>query len=470
MALAQKVLIGNVYYSLSSSDNTAAVCAQSYDSASNYAGVTNLYVPPIVVYQGTRYTVTSVSDRAFANCASLAAITLPNSLQRIDDYAFSGCAALVSVAIPNGVTSLGTGAFYNCRSIAYIRVPNGVTCIEPYTFMGCAGLLSVFLPATVTEIRAMAFSGCATLASIALPNALTAIPKEAFKGCAALQSIAIPNKVVFIADGAFADCTSLAAVRMSNSVTDLGEGVFVGCTALTRPVYNAHLFMYMPASFHGYFAIPNGIEAIMEGAFAGCAGLTNISIPASVTYIDDEAFIDCVNLPVFEGIRYADTYLVSVVDRYQPSYTVRPGTRWIAESAFAQMNWLQTVVLPASLTSVGEEAFRQCKNLRAIYNYADDPQDITWDVFAGPTEWKEGESYGPVDKSTCVLYVPYESVSKYQSAPVWSEFAHIQPIDAPETIDNVNADANAVKSILDGRLIIRRGDNAYTPTGIQINK
>lgn len=467
MAFAQRVLIGNVYYNLTQADKTAAICKQSSDST-NYAGVTSLYVPPIVIYQGTRYTVTRVDAHAFDNCASLTAITLPNSLLHIQEYAFANCTALTSITIPNGVTYIGSGAFSNCRSISNLRVPTGVTYIEPLTFADCAGLRSVILPANITEIRTMAFSGCAGLASISLPTALKRIDKEAFMGCAGLQILAIPDKVVYIADGAFTNCTGLTNIRMSNSVTDIGDGVFTGCTGLIRPVYNAHLFMFMPASFQGYFAIPNGVETVVEGAFAGCAGLTNISIPASVQFIDDEAFVDCVNLPVFEGIRYADTYVVGVTDRYLTSYVVRPGTRWLAERAFAQLNYLQTVVLPASLTSFGEEAFYQCRNLSAIYNYATEPQYITWDVFGGNTEWKEGEKYGPVDKSACVLYVPYQSLSKYKAAPIWSEFANILPINSPEGIDQTNANANAVKSIRDGRLIIRRGEKIYTATGTQI--
>ena len=58
--------------------------------------------------------VTSIGDRAFFACNSLAEVVIPNSVTNIGDRAFSFCSSLAEVVIPNSVTSIGEGAFENC--------------------------------------------------------------------------------------------------------------------------------------------------------------------------------------------------------------------------------------------------------------------------------------------------------------------------------------------------------------------
>jgi hypothetical protein len=58
----------------------------------------------------------------------------------------------------------------------------------------------------------------------------------------------------------------------------IADGVFAGCAGLTS------------------VTIPNSIRNIGGSAFSGCIGLTSVTIPASVTRIGNSAFSDCSNL------------------------------------------------------------------------------------------------------------------------------------------------------------------------------
>ena len=96
-----------------------------------------------------------------------------------------------------------------------------------------------------------------------------------------------------IGDGAFYNCTGLTSVTIPNSVTRIGWGAFCECTGLTSPVYNAHVFAFMPTAYSGAYTIPDGIESIAGGAFYNCTGLTSLTIPNSVTSIGRSAFYNC---------------------------------------------------------------------------------------------------------------------------------------------------------------------------------
>ena len=65
-----------------------------------------------------------ISDYAFANCAGLTNIVIPNSLTEIGEHAFDSCTGLSSIVIPKSVTKIGEDAFYN--TAWYNSQPNGL--------------------------------------------------------------------------------------------------------------------------------------------------------------------------------------------------------------------------------------------------------------------------------------------------------------------------------------------------------
>ena len=81
--------------------------------------------------------VTSIGDRAFFACNSLAEVVIPNSVTNIGDHAFSGCSSLAEVVIPNNVTNIGDRAFSFCSSLAEVVIPNSVTSIGEGAFEYC---------------------------------------------------------------------------------------------------------------------------------------------------------------------------------------------------------------------------------------------------------------------------------------------------------------------------------------------
>ena len=280
--------------------------------------------------------ITSIGDYAFSDCASLTSITIPDGVNLIGEWAFSDCISLASVTIGNSVTSIGTGAFCGCISLTNITIPNSVTSIEDSAFSRCTSLTSVTIGNGITSIGSYAFAGCTSLTRVTIGNGVTSIGGAAFYGCTSLKAFygkyassdnrclivdgvlnsfapaglteyTIPNSVTKIGDHAFSDCRSLTSVTIPDSVTSIEDWAFEGCTSLTTfygefassdnrcLIINGELNSFAPAGLSEY-TIPDSVTSIGGRAFCDCTSLTSITIPDSVTLIGSSAFSGCTSL------------------------------------------------------------------------------------------------------------------------------------------------------------------------------
>jgi predicted small secreted protein len=111
-------------------------------------------------------TITTIPNSAFADCASLTGVTIPNSVTNIEGSAFYNCTNLASITIPNSVTSIGDSAFNSCTSLASVTIGNRVASIGSGTFVNCTNLTSITIPNSVTSIGMEAFAGCTSLTRV----------------------------------------------------------------------------------------------------------------------------------------------------------------------------------------------------------------------------------------------------------------------------------------------------------------
>ena len=168
----ERVQIGDLYYNLDATNQTAEVTSQNSSSPYWSITITTAIIPSSVTYNSMTYSVTSIGRSAFRNCTGLTSVTIPNSVTSIEINAFSNCSGLTSVTIPNSVTSIGNTAFSNCSGLTSVTIPNSVTSIGIYVFDNCTGLTSIEIPNSVTSIGGGAFYGCSGLTSLKLSASL----------------------------------------------------------------------------------------------------------------------------------------------------------------------------------------------------------------------------------------------------------------------------------------------------------
>ena len=377
----ERVQIGDLYYNLDATSQTAEVTSQNSSYPYWSTTITTAIIPSSVEYNSVTYSVTNIGGWAFFGCTGLTSVTIPNGVTSIVNNAFYNCTSLTSVTIPNSVTSIGDGAFQICSgltsvtitdiaawcNIAFSSYSSNPLYYAKHLYVNNVEVTNLVIPEGVTSIGNFAFLGCSGLTSVTIPNSVTSIGDLAFQTCSGLTSVTIPNSVTSIGNGAFIDCTGLTSINVAsdNSNYCSVDGVLFNKDKTTLIQY--------PGSKQGAYTIPNSVTSIGEYAFLGCSGLTTVTIGNSVTSIGDWAFSDC--------------------------------------------SGLTSVTIPNIVTSIGSGAFYGCTSLTSVTCFATTPPQLNSYVFE------------EVDKSI-PLYVPAGSISAYQSADVWKDFTNILPIGA----------------------------------------
>ena len=108
---------------------------------SDYRGYEAVIVVPEVVYDGEEsYPVTKIGEGAFEDC-DMIAITLPQTITRIEKKAFKNCSNLAEIQLPGALERINEEAFYNCRSLTEIIIPRSVIYVHSDAFYNCSKLI-----------------------------------------------------------------------------------------------------------------------------------------------------------------------------------------------------------------------------------------------------------------------------------------------------------------------------------------
>lgn len=294
--------------------------------------------------------VRSIGERAFLECRNLNGdLTLPDSVQTIGAGAFQGCEKLSGdLTIPDSVVEIGEGAFRDCKNLnGTLTLGKNLRTIGKAAFSGCAFTGSLTIPEGVTEIANGTFSSSRSngmfTGTLTLPSTLKTIGAEAFAYTDFSGELLIPDGVTSIGAHAFKECDGFGGtLSLPDSIKTVGERAFYLCKGFTGLKLSASLTKIEERSFaHMYglkteVVIPEGVTELGEGAFV-CSYMPSVSLPSTLKKIGKQAF-------QFAGLT---------------KITLPNGLETIGDEAFDCWNVNKAIVIPASVKSIGKNAFRR---------------------------------------------------------------------------------------------------------------
>ena len=169
-----------------------------------------------------------------------------------------------------------------------------------------------------------------------------------YRGNYVAHEVVVPDtigssKVVAIGKNAFYQNIFITGITLPATVTTIDDYAFAGCTSLKA------------------ITLPDNLEVIGKGAFYGCTGLKSLTMGSKVETIDDNAFYKCTGMETInlsEGLNAIGEAAFFHCDSLT-EVVVPEGTVKIGKMAFYNCRSLATLTLPASIEEIGEYALRQ---------------------------------------------------------------------------------------------------------------
>lgn len=234
------------------------------------------------------------------------------------------------------------------------------------------------------KLKDNAFKGDLSITTIEIPDGVTEIGNAAFQGCTNLTSVTIPDSVTKIGDSAFYGCSNLTTITIGKGVNSIkvgsGSSDSFGRTKLTTITVDSENATYKSEGNAlldkagtklilgtASTVIPNTVTTIGNRAFLGREGLTTITIPASVTKIEDYAFsessLTTIEIPATVKSIGANAFMSC---KNLTTVTLNATIEIIAAGLFSQCSELASITIPSGVKEIGGSAFNKCEKLASI--------------------------------------------------------------------------------------------------------
>ena len=457
------------------SDNISYICVESGAAEKTAmlvkAPKTASVFASSIDFEKDTYALTTIGEAAFEGNTAFVNLVIPEGVKTIEAKAFNNCSKLHSVELPSTLEKIGDNAFHGC-SIAYLQnyvedpyeiadsvftdvVYNNATLYIPekatdkYASAGgwknfktvVEGIASEVTIENMTyicvtngdELTAKLTKGGSKNKELKIPAKIfiggmnyqvVEIGKAALKGNTSLENLILPATLKAIGDYAFDGCSRLASVTCAvDDPIDINDNVFSVSTLEVNVSSRAAAKAYKEHKVWGKFNIYTSMSSV--------SGSNNNQETAATYQVvtPDTDDVEAPSVAIVDDDNVTGDFTI-------PSAVKRNGTEYpvtvIAPNTFENNTELTSVVIPSSITSIGDAAFKNCSNLTSITVNSEEPI-----LLPGSSDIRRARTRGitsgtsvfeGVDKATCILYVPEGSVEKYKAAAGWGEFAKIRPM------------------------------------------
>jgi len=437
-------------------------------------------VGDLVIREGTTCVASYFAFESFNKITSL---SLPSTLKGIGDWGFASwvnqCDA-PQLILPEGLEDIGKGAFAYWKKISTLTIPSSVKHLGDGPFAGCSALVRVNWNAEDADNCAPFFySSWADGSSIEIVNigeGVKRIPADCFDGHENLIKVTISSTVEEIGDdtpyvsgavnltGGFSNCPKLKTVTFAENskLKKIGKGAFSGSTALKEITIPASVELIAENAFEGdynkgsalekvTFAKGSKLKEIRSQAFAHCTSLTSIELPEGLITLGGEdtdygtdygVFSDCTSLTTVKLPKSLTT--IGKID-----------ASWITGGTFCGCTSLTSIELPENLQKLGAYTFYQCKELKSIELPAS-INEIGNSAFQECSKLSTVVSYikNPFETAAFVeygtLFVPSGTKALYEALDGWKSFTIKETIagdlngDEVVNVDDVEPAVNII--------------------------
>lgn len=425
---AFELQVDDLLYEVDPEAQTAVVKGYAGEEYENIV----LTIPDKVASQGKDYPVVALGDYCFRSvplteitlgknvkrigvfafmATELTSVTLNEGLEVIDQWAFASQKGFETIAFPSTVSVIGQESFYNSGLTGEIALPTGLkevgscafsrTGITGYTIDASNNMFDIKdgvlyteglktlvsyptkkagesfdVPQGVECIYAGAFFRAALIKEVTLPSTLTSIEADAF-AYTGIKTINIPSGVKKLTPGAFYEVPELVitldagntAYRMADNLIIENETQKVVAASWMSGTVNVPEGVTEIANYALYgfpikeVTLPASVKAVGECAFSYCADLKKVTMPGVET-IGTMCFAGCVSLKEFEfPATLRSIGNEAFVEVAFASADLPEGVEKIGDSCF-ESSLVQSCTIPSTVKEIGDYVFSFCENLR----------------------------------------------------------------------------------------------------------
>lgn len=222
-----------------------------------------------------------------------------------------------------------------------------------------------------------------------------------FENCSNLTSVDFGGYNGIVASKMFYGCNNLISITGTDNLIKISSYAFYGCKSLND------------IGFLG-----NKLTEIKEKAFAECSGITNLTLPANVEFLGENAFENCNKITKLSiGYLYQKStggnrnLLYHLGNNFANSVTeielIGNKITCLQANYFSGFTSLEKFVMSNSVTEVEDYAFNGCFNLNnIIISSAVTEQNISYLAFYSTKYLNERTTPILIQNNTVILYIP----------------------------------------------------------------
>lgn len=320
--------------------------------------------------------VTKLKKYAFYNCTSLKNIVLPSSLKDIGNDAFTGVEIESADVWGNHYTCFSKT---NLKTISF----NGKKVYND--FQGLKSLETIILKEGVEEIERSAFSNCSNLRKIVLPTTLNKIEAYAFYNLFKIEEVHISDLASFLnierenvysspiynTNKLYINGNLVTELVIPESVTEIDDYTFYGAKFLSKIVFNDTITRIGERAFFG-------AENLNELVFGNSRGIT-FGREAFAIINNEDVSVTVPSLEIWMSYNFLAPGASPFVSVYNNSVLKFGNTPFdghlvvpesitsIGDHAFEDVNNMETITIHDGVTSIGESAFDGCGAIASVY-------------------------------------------------------------------------------------------------------